>query len=551
MYKRPLALLLSISLLSFCIIGCKSCKSKKNKIRQNSTLYTTESYSDCAIDSAYVKGQVERDSSLIPYAEDILDFYQRRNYESAWLDHDTLTLAAYDLFGMLHIYESEFGDSSVLVGLDDAGIGSMLISGSPGSRSVLDLKLTATFFKYASHAYAGSDVDPKDLEWYIPRRKIDYQKLIDSLVTSPSSTTIYEPVNNYYRALKKILVQYRSIEKKGGLPYVHLHSLPLRIGSSDEALPTLKRSLCITGDYGDTERSTMYTDTFAIAVAHYQHRMGLREIGTLDSLTLAEINTPITHRTRQIILNMERLRWMPDSLPQRYILVNIPEYRLHFYEGTADSLSMDVVVGRAANATSIFTGRLSVVSFSPYWNVPQSIIRNEMLPILKRNPGYLAAHHMEVLKKDEVIDPYSINWSKYTKGVPFDIRQRPGTDCALGLVAFFFPNTYDIYLHDTPAKSFFSETDRAFSHGCIRLSQPEKLADYIFKNDTTLPPDKIRELMDAHVNKKVPVKPSIPVYIAYFTAWVDERGTVNFRHDIYGHDAKLAKEIFGRQTLVN
>jgi murein L,D-transpeptidase YcbB/YkuD len=549
MYKRPLVLLLSALLLTFSITGCKHLKNKKNKLTHNPALYTSEIYSDCPIDSAYVKGEVERDPSLVPYADDILDFYQRRNYESAWLDHDTLTLGAYDLLSLLRTYETQFGDSSVMIGLDDAGIGAMLISGSPGSRSVLDLKLTATFFKYASHAY-GSDVDPKDLEWFIPHHKVDYQRLIDSLVTAPSLLSVYEPVNAYYRSLKKVLVEYRRIEKSGGLPYVSART-PLRRGSSDDAIIKLKQSLAITGDYTEADRSALYTDTFATAVSHYQHRVGLRETGTIDSLTLAEINVPITHRIRQVIINMERLRWMPDSLPSRYILVNIPEYRLHFYEGTADSLSMDVVVGRAANATSIFTGKLSVVSFSPYWNIPQSIIRKEMLPILKRNPGYLPAHHMEVLKNGVIISPYSVNWSQYTKGVPFDIRQRPGDDCALGLVAFFFPNSYDIYLHDTPAKSFFNETDRAFSHGCIRLANAEKLADYIFKSDTTMPPDRIRQLMDAHVNKKVPVKPSIPVYVVYFTAWVDETGTVNFRHDIYGHDRKLAKEIFGKQSVIN
>ena len=544
MYKRPLVFLSAI-LLIFCIAGCKSCKSKRNKHTHNPALYSSERYSDSQVDSAYIGSELERNKALTPYAEDILDFYQRRGYQSGWLDHDTLTMGAYDLISMLRRYELEFGDSSLITGLDDAGIGAMLISGSYGSMTAFDLKLTATFFKYARTAN-GSNVDPKDLEWFIPSRKIDYQRLIDSLVTSPSGNSEYEPVNAYYKSLKKMLVQYRSMEKKGGLPHISIGSLPLRKGSSDEAVAKLKHSLAITGDYFESDRSPEYTDTFARAIAHFQHRVGLRETGTVDSLTLAEINIPVAHRIRQIIINMERLRWMPDSLPERYILVNIPEYRMHFYEGTADSLSMDVVVGRAANATSIFTGRLSVVSFSPYWNVPQSIIKNEMLPILKRNPGYLTSHHMEVLKNGEVIDPYSINWSKYSKGVPFDIRQRPGTDCALGLVAFFFPNTFDIYLHDTPAKSFFSENDRAFSHGCIRLSQPEKLAGYIFKNDSTMPADTIRALMDSHVNKKMPVKPSIPVYIVYFTAWVDESGEINFRHDIYGHDAKLSKEIFGK-----
>jgi len=543
--NQRLVLVLSLVLL-LCAAGCKSCKNKKNRLTQNPNLLTSQRYSDSSIDSAYVKGEVERDAALVPYADDILDFYQRRNYQSAWLDHDTLTVSAYDLLNTLHTYEGEFGDSTILLDIDDIGIEAMMIVHSPGSRSVLDLKLTAAFFKYAGHAYGGTDVNPKDLEWYIPRSKKDYQRMIDSLVSTPGVSTVYEPVNDYYRSLKKVLVTYRAIEHKGGLPLIHTPILPLRKGNISPAVIELKRSLAVMQEYTDPDMSSTFTDTLEYAVRDYQRHLGLRQTGIVDSATLAELNTPISYRIHQIMLNMERLRWMPDVLPERYILVNIPEYRLHFYEGKADSLSMDVVVGRAANATSIFTGRLSVVSFSPYWNVPQSIIKNEMLPILKHNPGYLMSHHMEVLKNGVVIDPYSINWGKYSKGVPFDIRQMPGDDCALGLVAFFFPNSYDIYLHDTPAKSFFSESDRAFSHGCIRLSQPERLAEYIFKSDTTMPPDTIRSLMHAHINKKMPVKPSIPVYIVYFTAWVDETGHINFRHDVYGHDARLSKEIFGK-----
>jgi murein L,D-transpeptidase YcbB/YkuD len=496
------------------------------------------------VDSVFIRQELERDSSLRPYSEDILDFYQRRNYEAAWMEGDTLTLSATDFINTLRSYGEEFGDSSLSVGLDDQGIGATLIVGSIEGRTMLDLRLTATFFKYAQRAYGGTSADPRDLEWYIPRLKKDYRRLIDSLVSSPATFTAYEPVNAYYKSLKKILAQYRAIERRGGLPVIT--GGPLHRGDSSDAVTLLKRSLAMTHDYLSADTSALYTDTLAYAVASCQHRLGLRETGAADSLTLTEINTPIAYRIRQIMLNMERLRWMPDSLPARYILVNIPEYRLHFFDRGGDSLSMDVVVGRAATATSIFTGRLSVVSFSPYWNVPQSIIRHEMLPALRRSPDYLATHHMELLRHGEVIDPSGIDWSKYSKGLPYDIRQLPGTDNALGLVAFFFPNSFDIYLHDTPAKSFFSENTRAFSHGCIRLAKPEQLADYIFKNDTSMSPAHIRELMDAHVNKKVSVQPSIPVYIAYFTAWVDEAGRVNFRHDIYGHDARLAQEIFGK-----
>ena len=546
MFKRSLVFLLSACVIVFLISGCKNSKNKKNRITQANSIYSSEQYSDSPIDSQYVKEAVDKDSTLRPYAEDILAFYQRRGYESAWLDHDTLTISAHDLMHTLAAYESEFRDSSVDAALDNTDIGAMLLSGMTRGRAMLDLRLTGTFFKYAHHAYGGTAADLKDLEWYIPRMKKDYQRLIDSLVKSPATYSIYEPVNGYYKALKKALVQYRAIEMRGGLPLIQVARLPLHIGDSSEAVTVIKATLSTTTDYTDPDRSARYTDSLRTAVARYQQRVGLKETGTIDSLTLAEINTPIATRIRQIMLNMERLRWMPDTLPAAYLLVNIPEYRLHVYEDAQEAWTMDVVVGNAATATSVFMSRLSVVDICPYWNVPQSIIRNELLPILKRNPSYLNQANMEVVQNGTVINSSSIYWNKYTKGVPFVIRQKPGPQNSLGLVAFFFPNSFDIYLHDTPAKSFFKETSRAFSHGCIRLAEPKKLADYIFRRDSTMTPEHIGQLMEAHREQKFAVKPSIPVYIGYFTAWVDSQGRVNFRHDVYGLDTKLAKEIFGR-----
>ena len=539
MFKQSLLVFLSVLILSFAITACKS---KKTRLIPNPAIYSSQEYSDCILDSNYIKNELLRDTSLQAYAGDILDFYGRRNYESAWLTGDTLTLSAHAFLNTLSSYESDFGDSTLSAGLDEASIGAMMLSGLSQGSTKLDLKLTATFFRYAQRAYGGTSADLKDLEWYIPRRKKDYLRLIDTLVSSPASYTIYEPVNAYYVALKKVLIRYRAIERQGGLPLVKATSHP---GDSGEAVVQLRSSLIMTGDYMG-ENTDVYNDRLAAAVARYQKRTGLQMTGIADSVTIAEVNTPISARISQLMLNMERLRWMPDSMPAHFILVNIPEYRLHVVDHGADSLSMDVVVGKAASATSIFTGRLSLVAFSPYWNVPTGIVKNEMLPKLKKDPGYLAHEHMEVLSRGTVIDPLSINWNKYTTGVPFDIRQVPGPDCALGLVAFYFPNSFDIYLHDTPAKGLFSEQKRAFSHGCIRLAEAEKLADYIFRNDTAMAPVHIRELMDAHVEKKFPVRPSIPVYIVYFTAWVDEDGRINFRHDIYGHDARLAHEIFGR-----
>jgi murein L,D-transpeptidase YcbB/YkuD len=205
---------------------------------------------------------------------------------------------------------------------------------------------------------------------------------------------------------------------------------------------------------------------------------------------------------------------------------------------------MKVVVGKSATATTIFNENLTTIVFSPYWNVPQSIIVKELLPKLKKDPYFLNKKNMEVVKNNKAINSYSINWNNYTKGVPFVIREKPGQWNSLGLIKFLFPNNYDIYMHDTPTKSSFEKEARAFSHGCIRLAEPLKLASYLLKSDKNITEAKMLKWMNAGVEKYVSVKPPMPVYIVYFTSWVNHKGKVNFRNDIYGLDKKLSNEIF-------
>ena len=205
---------------------------------------------------------------------------------------------------------------------------------------------------------------------------------------------------------------------------------------------------------------------------------------------------------------------------------------------------MNVVVGKSVTATTIFNENLSTIVFSPYWNVPQSIIANELLPKLKNDSHYLNKKNMEVVKNNEVINSSKINWNLYTKGVPFVIREKPGKQNSLGLIKFLFPNSYSIYMHDTPSKGLFEKDNRAFSHGCIRLSEPLKLASYLLKSDSSITQEMMIKWMNAGKEKYVKVKPAIPVFIVYFTSWVNHKGQLNFRKDIYGLDKKLSQEIF-------
>jgi murein L,D-transpeptidase YcbB/YkuD len=228
-------------------------------------------------------------------------------------------------------------------------------------------------------------------------------------------------------------------------------------------------------------------------------------------------------------MNMGRMRWMPSTASGQLIVVNIPEFVLHVYEGKNKAFDMNVVVGKEGHNTMMFSGDLNQIVFSPYWNVPPSIVKKEILPKMASNPDYLASQDMEQVG---------------TEGDLPKIRQLPGDKNSLGQVKFLFPNSFNIYFHDTPAKSLFENDKRAYSHGCIRLAEPEKMANYLLKDNSEWTPDRISEAMNSGTEKYVKLKQPVPVVITYYTSWVDDNGRLNFRDDIYTHDQKLSEKMF-------
>ena len=285
----------------------------------------------------------------------------------------------------------------------------------------------------------------------------------------------------------------------------------------------------LTGDLQINDTSSVFNDTLEIALQSFQQRHGLTPSGQLGPETIKELNIPVDTRIRQILINMDRMRWMPSQPDGNLILVNIPEFELHVMEGKKKAFDMKIVVGKEGHNTMMFTKTLTQIVFSPYWNVPQNIVRNEILKEIDKNPNYLQKEEMEVIGEED--------------GIP-EIRQKPGSKNALGKVKFLFPNSYNIYFHDTPQKSLFTKDKRAFSHGCIRIAEPEKMARYLLRNDPDWDETRIREAMDSGKEKWVKLKDPVAVFITYFTAWVDEQGRLNFREDIYDHDLEMSKKMF-------
>lgn len=523
-------------LLCGLLVSCSQEKKKLPEIVERDTTITVEnSFTELFVDSSalirFVK-KTENDS----IANQIQSFYNHRNYQFAWFFPDGLADFVPTFLGLQNDYIHYSGDSSLYNAALVSRIDSLKLLKKINPKDSLvvhtELLLTEQFFKYASRAYAGDHrINAQELNWYIPRKKINTEAFLDSLLKNKAQNlAAYEPVNRQYNLLKENLLHYYEIRKNQTWDSLVPDKKKYKEGNSYDIIPAIKQRLFSLGDLPEADTTNLLDTTLTKAVKRFQTRFGLKQDGQIGAAFFREINVPIQHRIQQILINMERIRWAPATPTSDYLLVNIPEYKLHVYEDGNLSFSMNVVVGSEAHNTVIFSGTLNQIVFSPYWNIPPSILKNEILPGIKRRPNYLATHNME--------------WNGNA------VRQKPGPKNSLGLVKFLFPNSYNIYLHDTPSKSLFGESSRAFSHGCIRLSEPKKLAEFLLRKDSTWNEPKITAAMNLGKEKYVRLrgKAEIPVFIGYFTAWVDQDGLLNFRKDIYGHDQKMAERLFSSRT---
>ncbi|HEY0054765.1 MAG TPA: L,D-transpeptidase family protein [Pedobacter sp.] len=333
--------------------------------------------------------------------------------------------------------------------------------------------------------------------------------------TSGNSQEQYEKIENAISRLEELKSKndWRAISLPATTP----------VDESSEPMKEIEKRLELLGDF---KSGNLFAGNRRMgdAVRKFQARHGLEQTGIVDATFLKALNVPLDTRINQLRVNKERLLKENTETQGKRIVANIPEYKLHAFENGHEVLSMDIVVGKTTNKTMVFSDALTQIVFSPYWNIPESIVKNEILPAVKRNGRYLRMNQMEIVGT--------------RNGVP-EIRQKPGPKNSLGKVKFLFPNKYDIYFHDTPAKALFARNKRAFSHGCIRLSQPLELAKYLLKDDPKWNEISIRNAMNGSSERAVTLKTPVPVSISYYTAWVDGSGNINFREDIYGHDKGL------------
>jgi murein L,D-transpeptidase YcbB/YkuD len=507
---------------------------KKKISKRDYSITKANSYSDLFLDSMAMEKHITEKKLDDSIARRLRSFYNTRNYQFAWFTTKGLTEQARS-FWNLHDYVTTYDNDTSLRDKTlqkrmDAFIAEENLSASAsGNFIATELTLTEHFIKYLLTNFEKGYVKRKEMERFIPYRKRDPMELADSLLNKKHKDNKYfEDVHPAYGKLKEELGRYYTVAKNGGWPQIP-ETKSLKKGASSPAVALIKRRLHLTGEMPGTDTTQVFTDTLETAVKVFQQRFGYTPTGEVNAQLIKDMNVPAKTRVAQILVNMDRMRWMPTEPSGQLIVVNIPEYILHVYEGNKKAFDMVVVVGKEGHNTISFSGDLSTVVFSPYWNVPPSIVRNEILPAMQRNPGYLAGQNMEQTGTEG--------------GLPV-IRQRPGPKNSLGKVKFLFPNSFNIYFHDTPAKSLFERDKRAYSHGCIRLAEPEKMAQYLLRNHDEWTPEKISAAMNSGEEKHVKLKKPIPVIITYYTAWVDENGLLNFRDDIYDHDKDLEEKMF-------
>jgi murein L,D-transpeptidase YcbB/YkuD len=484
----------------------------------------------------------------------VRSFYEARNYQPAWSRNGRLEQAS----TLMEAIEGSYVDGLTPGYYHLERLRSLVASAGqerPPSAIQLahiDLLLSDAFITLGCHL-SGGCVDPVAMkaEWFAGRRKVDVASLLEEALRKKRVRETLQrlhPVQAAYDNLKQALAKYREMSLRGAWPQVTAGPL-LKRGAQSERVVELRKRLEASGDLVPAGSSAgLFDERLETAVLEFQRRHGLKPDGIVGPATVAAVNVPLEDRVRQIEVNLERLRWILGNTEQRFIIVNIADFRLDAIENGKSVLSMKVVVGKPFLKTPVFTAKMTYLIINPVWNVPDSIARKEILKDIKKDPLYLAKEDMKVLRgwgsREEEIDPGAVDWSHITPSfLPYRFRQEPGARNPLGRIKFMFPNQFDVYLHDTPAKGLFSQDVRTFSHGCTRIEKPLELAEYLLKDSPDWSREKILAAIEDGKELEVRIPRPLNVHFIYLTAWVDGNDTLQFRNDVYGRDRVLSEAL--------
>jgi murein L,D-transpeptidase YcbB/YkuD len=498
--------------------------------------------------------------ATITRGKDLAAFYRDRQAAPAWFVNGHPSRAAWQLLDAVQkcslegLEPEEYHAAALDTLLRRANRGGFWrLRGDPQAQANLDLVLTDAAFKLARHLLYGrvrlKMPIPED-NWHVGEEHIDLPAwLAEALADKRDIRTVLQglqPLDPGYGVMKYWLAEYRRMASAGGWPRIP-DGPSLGPGASGPRVTALCRRLAADGTWRQGDCPESWTPELAEAVRRFQAVHGLEATGTAAAQTLKQMNVPIEARIDQIELNLECWRWLPRELGTRHVRVNIADFVLEAWRDGKAEFSMRVVVGRQEDSTPVFSDTIKAIQLNPSWNVPASIAKEEILPELKRDPAYLAGHDMELLggwgEKAPVLRVDSIDWSSVdTSDFNFRIRQKNGDASALGRLKFVLANPFNIYLHDTPSKSYFQRNKRALSHGCVRLAEPIRLAEWVLRDDPKgkeWTPEKLAAGIDQGDEKFIPLGQGVPVHILYWTCFPDKEGGLQFRQDVYGWNRRM------------
>ena len=468
--------------------------------------------------------------------QQLRDFYQSRNWRPAWTDiagQVTAQLAAADADGL------------PLRPLHAATLVAHAQTAGPSAQAEREILMTDGLLRYAA-AMRGQRVNPTEIEddWFLATPPFDalaFLKensgdLLTALATLP-------PPYAGYQLLRQKLADLKAIVAAGDWPKVPLGP-PIKPGAADDRLPDVRRRLAADGlAPAAMGEPSVYDDALQDAVKTFQRRHGLADDAVLGRQTIVVMNTSAAERARQVAVNMERWRWLPRRLEANHIVVNVPAASLEVVDDGRAVLTMRVIVGDQDHPTPALHAKMTSLVMNPVWRVPASIATEEILPKLKKDPGYLIANDLELVSDgfapgSPESQGVGIAWKEMSV-MPWPVRQRAGSDNALGRIKFNIPNSDDIYLHDTPNRKLFARAFRALSHGCVRVEKPEELALYVLR-DKEWSAQKLDAEIDTGDTRTVTLSKTLPVWLLYWTAFVDADGVLQTRDDLYERDRRLA-----------
>ncbi len=498
----------------------------------------------------------------LPKEHFLRELYEKLFFVPVWIDEERLSALAEELFEMI-VYDKTLSESSRLK--EDAKqllqkAISLYETIAPLKELIsLEFQISQLYKGYADYRLYGSihweafqdrlrHLRTKGIQadWVTYAPTYTPVSLLESALLEGSLVKMFhqaEPKEYHFHLLKVKLLEYLALEAKGGWEHLDLKGT-LKAGKSYKIIPKLRERLRVSGDYRSCgqEESSYYDACLKEAVVRFQKRHGLVAKGIVGKQTKAALNVPVEHRIRQIRLNLDRIKWLHQRQAKRHIIINIPAFTLFFEEDGSLIQQMRVIVGKRNNPTPIFSNTVQTIVLNPHWNVPKSIIQKEMIPKLLEDTQAMAKEGIEIYsgwgKDAQLVDASSIDWSqyRYSKSMPFRFAQVPGYQNALGKIKFLFPNTFSVYMHDTPNKKLFNRTVRAFSHGCIRLHKPQELLKTFSSFNDNIDFEKSQKRLKGTQKSYLSLDNDVPIDIVYLTAYVDYSGILQFRKDIYGYD---------------